>query len=86
MIITSVKGIDLRITGDDIERIKKVLEAESNNIESVTIRKSKWFFENQIRYYVIIEFFNERKYTEIFEKYFSKLRNEFEILKIKEKW
>lgn len=86
MIITSVKGIDLRITGDDIERIKKVLEAESNNIESVTIRKSKWFFENQVRYYVIIEFFNERKYSEIFEKYFSKLRNEFEILKIKEKW
>ena len=50
----------------------------------MTIRKQNTL--NGLNYFILIEFFYDIPYAEIFEIYFSVLKAEFEIIKLLDKW
>ena len=74
----------LKIQDIDFKRFMKVCAKQNNRIQSMTIRKQNTL--NGLNYFILIEFFYDIPYAEIFEIYFSVLKAEFEIIKLVDKW
>lgn len=83
--IQSVKWFQIRIDEADFKSLMRVCNEEFNFIQALTIRKQKSVGSN-LKYIVLIEFFFEMKYGDIFTKFFSVLKSQFEIVKLADKW
>ena len=82
--IESIKGFHIKINSLDYRRFMKVCCKNNNSIEAVSLRKH--CTPNGLYFFIMIEFYFEITYSEIFEKYFSVLKENFEIIKLENKW
>ena len=83
--IQSVKWFQIRIDEADFKSLMRVCNEEFKFIQALTIRKQKSVGSN-LKYIVLIEFFFEMKYGDIFTKFFSVLKSQFELVKLADKW
>ena len=83
--VLDVKKLYLKVSDSDCDRLMKVCSKNDNLIEAISIRKHKALNE-ELKYYVLIEFFYEIPYEDIFSKFYSVLRESFEVLNICDKW
>ena len=82
---TPIMSFQIKIKSTDYKRFLKSLMKKENLIESITIRKHNTS-NNGLYFFILIEFYTEIAYSELFEKHFAVLRDEFEIIKLQGKW
>ena len=79
-----IKMFHIKINSLDYKRFMKVCSKNNNSIESISLRKHNT--PNGLYFFIVIEFYYDIPYSEIFEQYFSVLKFEFEIIKLEDKF
>ena len=83
--IQSVKWFQIKVDEADFKALMRVCKQDFIFIQALSFRKQNTL-ETGLKYIVLIEFYNEIKYSDIFSKYFSVLKSQFEIVKLVDKW